>query len=288
MIIDLHIHSKNSDGTLSVKEIIDFAKKRKIFMLSITDHDSISSQDQATILARKVGINYISGVELNVTFINQKNLDQKQVSLDFLGYKFDFNNRELLKKLETIAQYRQKRALKILMKLNQELRKNHIKELDKSDLVKIQKSVDGVLGRPHIADYLVKKGIVKDRKEAFIKYLVKCNVPKYPLYPKEAAKLIRSAGGKVILAHPNDPYGTSLNKLTSSLNEQTKIIDDSLLNHIDGIECWHSRSDVKTTNHYLAYSKNRKLLVTGGSDCHQKPITMGTIDVPSHVADQFT
>ena len=70
------------------------------------------------------------------------------------------------------------------------------------------------LGRPHIADYLVKKGIVKTRQEAFDKYLVKCDVPKFPLYLEEASKLIRDAGGKLVLAHPNDPHGTSLASLT--------------------------------------------------------------------------
>ena len=79
-----------------------------------------------------------------------------------------------------------------------------------------------MLGRPHIADYLVKKKIVKNRQEAFDKYLVKCDVPKYPLYLEEASKLVRGAGGKLVLAHPNDPHGTSLAALTKSLAEQTR------------------------------------------------------------------
>lgn len=287
MTIDLHIHSKNSDGVLSVKEIIKLAKIKNIFMISITDHDSIFCQKQASILAKQSGINYVSGVELNVTFSPSRDLTQKSIFLDFLGYNFNSENTDLQNKLEKIAQYRNERALKILIKLNTELKKNQIKELDKKDLLKIRDSVDGVFGRPHIADYLVKKGIVKNRKEAFNRYLVKCNVPKYPLYLKEAANLIRNAGGKIVLAHPNDPYGTSLIKLTRSLDEQTKIIDDSILQYIDGIECWHSRNDERTTNHYISYSKNHNLIMTGGSDCHQKPIIMGTLNVPFYVADQF-
>lgn len=287
MIIDLHIHSKNSDGILSVKEIIELAKTKKITMISITDHDSILSQKQASLLAEKSGISYISGVELNVTYIDPRNPNQKPIFLDFLGYNFDFKNKELLYKLESIAKYRQRRVLIILDKLNEELKKDQVNQLNTEDFVNFLHSFDGVLGRPHIADYLVKKGIVKDRKEAFLRYLVKCNVPKYPLYPKDAAKLVRNAGGKIILAHPNDPYGTSLIKLTRSLDEQTKIIDDSLLQYIDGIECWHSRNDKKTTTHYLNYAKNRKIITTGGSDCHQKPIIMGTVKIPSYVAYQF-
>ena len=99
--------------------------------------------------------------------------------------------------------------------------------------------------------------------------------------------MVRNAGGKIVFAHPNDPYGTSLIRLTRSLDEQTNIIDDSILQYIDGIECWHSRNDEETTNHYINYSKEHNLIMTGGSDCHQKPIIMGTVKVPSYVADQF-
>ncbi|TRO49939.1 hypothetical protein E2P47_00720 [Candidatus Bathyarchaeota archaeon] len=222
-----------------------------------------------------------------MTFSPSGDLTQKSIFLDFLGYNFDSEDKDLQTKLEKIAQYRNERALKILIKLNTELKKNQIKELDKKDLLKIQDLVDGVFGRPHIADYLVKKGIVKNRKEAFDRYLVKCNVPKYPLYLKEAANLVRNAGGKIVLAHPNDPYGTSLIKLTRSLDEQTKIIDDSILQYIDGIECWHSRNDERTTNHYISYAKRHNLIMTGGSDCHQKPIIMGTVNIPFYVANQF-
>jgi len=116
---------------------------------------------------------------------------------------------------------------------------------------------------------------------------VRCNVPKYPLYLEEASKLVHNAGGKIVLAHPNDPHGTSLVALTKSLAEQTQIIEDSMLAHLDGIECWHSRSDAQTTSHYLKYGKEHDLIVTGGSDCHQKPIMMGTVAVPDYVAGQF-
>jgi predicted metal-dependent phosphoesterase TrpH len=60
-----------------------------------------------------------------------------------------------------------------------------------------------------------------------------------------------------------------------------------MLAYIDGVECWHSRSDAKTTSHYLQYAKEHGLMMTGGSDCHQKPVVMGTVDIPDYVADQF-
>jgi predicted metal-dependent phosphoesterase TrpH len=287
MIIDLHIHSKSSDGAFTVEEIVDEAKRRNIGFMSITDHDSIACQGVAEDLAMKAGIHFVTGVELNVTFLHMKYREGKPVSLDFLGYQFDAENKALSEKLGQIANYREERAAKILRNLNEEFKKEGRVELRKADFELIQASVDGTLGRPHIADYLVKKGVVRDRQEAFDKYLVKCDVPKYPLYLEEASKLVRNAGGRLLLAHPNDPHGTSLAVLTKFLPEQTQIVQETMLTFIDGVECWHSRSDAQTTEHYVKFAKEHGLLVTGGSDCHQKPVIMGTVNVPSYVADQF-
>jgi len=288
MIIDLHIHSKScSDGNLTVEELVKEAKSRNVGFMSITDHDSIGCQEKAMALARKNGIRYVYGVELNVTFSHPRYYAGKSVSLDFLGYQFDVKNRELKNKLQRIGKYREERAAKILDKLNAEFEKEGIAELTKKDLREIRDSVDGVLGRPHIANYLVRKEIVRTKQEAFDKYLVKCNVPHYPLYVEEASRLVRDAGGIIVLAHPNDPHGTSLVKLTRSLHEQTEIIEESILRYIDGVECWHSRNNALTTNHYIKFAKKHGLIMTGGSDCHQKPILMGTVKVPEHVAKQF-
>jgi predicted metal-dependent phosphoesterase TrpH len=288
MIIDLHIHSKTcSDGNLSVEEIIEEAKARNIELMSITDHDAIGCQNQARTLAQKNGIHYVHGVELNITFSHPKFRNGKPVSLDLLGYQFDVNNKALTSKLQQIAEYREERAAKILEKLNTEFKKEGLNKLTKNDLTEIQNSADGVLGRPHIADYLVRKKVVQNRQEAFDKYLVKCNVPKYPLYLEEASSLLRNAGGIAVLAHPNDPHGTSLAKLTKSLQEQTDIIEDSMLTYLDGVECWHSRNTAETTDHYVNFAKKHGLTMTGGSDCHQKPIIMGTVQIPDFVAQQF-
>jgi predicted metal-dependent phosphoesterase TrpH len=288
MKIDLHIHSKTcSDGNLTVEEIINEAKIRNIGLMSITDHDSIGCQEIAMALAKKNGIRYISGVELNVTFSHPRYQEGKAIALDFLGYQYDVKNRELKDKLQVMAEYREERAAKILDNLNVEFEKEGIEKLTKEDMKAIQASVDGVLGRPHIADYLVKKGIVRTRQEAFDKYLVRFNVPKYPLYLEEASRLVRNAGGIIVFAHPNDPHGTSLVDLTKSLDEQTEIIEESMLRYIDGVECWHSRNDAQTTNHYVKFAKKHGLIMTGGSDCHQKPILIGTVKVPEYVAGQF-
>ncbi len=115
---------------------------------------------------------------------------------------------------------------------------------------------------------------------------MKCNVPKMPLSLAEASGLVHGAGGKLILAHPNDPNGTSLIAFTESLEEQQRIIADSMLDFIDGVECWHSRHDDETSASYLAFAQERGLLVTGGSDCHQQPVLMGSVNVPEFVIQQ--
>jgi 3',5'-nucleoside bisphosphate phosphatase len=287
LTIDLHIHSNASDGKLAAQQLIAEAKSRKIGFMAVTDHDNISCQSVGIDAAKKAGIDYITGVELNVTFSNPKYKEGKPFSLDFLGYQFDHKNKPLLEKLALMAKYREERAAKILDNLNTEFRKENIQELTTEDLRKIQETVDGSLGRPHIADYLVKKGIVKDRLEAFNKYLVKCDVPKYPLPLEEASKLIHDAGGKIVLAHPTDQCGISLLPITTVLSEQTQIIQDTMLTYIDGIECWHLSHTPESTNHYITFAKKHGLIMTGGSDCHQKPIIMGTVDIPSWVAGQF-
>ena len=288
MKIDLHIHPKTySDGNLHIEEVFREAKKRNVDLMSITDHDSIDGQERAIALAKEHNISYITGVELNITFQYPPE-PGRAISLDFLGYQYAIGNQELKSKLELIRERREIRAREILEKLNIEFDKENIARFDEEDIKKIQDSVDGVFGRPHIARYLVEKGIVGSHQKAFDRYLVKCDVPKFPLSVAEASRLIRNAGGTLVLAHPNDPNGTSLVSITSDLDEQTKIIEGYMLEYIDGIECWHSRNDVRTTAHYIELAKKHHLLMTGGSDCHQKPILMGTLDIPDYVAEQFT
>jgi hypothetical protein len=302
--IDLHIHTRScSDGNLSIEEVFREAKNRNIDLMSTTDHDCIDCQERAMALATEYDISYITGVELNVTFHYPD--EDKDISLDFLGYGYDIGNQELKSKLQVIKEHREKRVWQILQNLNVEFDKEGIERFTEKDLKNIQalsrlKSLshtfslweplprgDLSIGRPHIANYLIEKGIVKDKQEAFDKYLVRCDVAKYPLSLAEASRLIRNAGGILVHAHPNDPQGTSLVSITRDLDEQTKIIEEYMLEYIDGVECWHSRHDEKSTAHYIEFARKHDLIITGGSDCHQKPIIMGTLDIPDWVAEQF-
>jgi hypothetical protein len=287
MKIDLHIHSNHSDGRMALERLFKEAHRRRIGLISITDHDAIDGQAEAMDLAHRYGMAYMVGLELNITFSHPDFKQGKGVSLDILAYQFNIHHRPLIQKLGDLKSYREKRAERILEKINGELSEEKRPPFTHKDLEAIQEQVDGTFGRPHIAAYMVKKGLVADKQEAFDRYLVKCNVPKMPVSLSEASELIRNAGGKLLLAHPNHPRGTSLLSLTSSLEEQQRIIEQAMLPHIDGVECWHSAHDAETTASYVNFAEKRGLMVSGGSDCHQSPILMGTVDVPPYVAKQF-
>lgn len=288
MKIDLHIHSKDcSDGKLTLADIFKEAHSRGIGLISITDHDNIGCQESAGSLAARYGIHYLSGVELNISFSHPGYKGGKAVPLDVLGYQYNIHDPALTHKIDELISYRRRRAEEILEKVNQEFRKRGLPPFTHKDLEAIEETVDGAFGRPHIANYMVRKGIVNDRQEAFDDYLVTCNVPKMPLSLEDASNLIREAGGKLMLAHGNDPNGTSLVSLTPSIEEQCRIIRETMLPFLDGIECWHSRLTPETTSAYLSLARDEGLMVSGGSDCHQDPIIMGTVQVPSYVAGQF-
>lgn len=285
MKIDLHIHTRTcSDGNLSIEDVFEEAHRRGIEFISITDHDTVDCQERAMVLASEYRMHYFTGVELNVSF---RLPGSKAVSLDFLGYCFRIHDGPLKDKLQMMRQRREERARQILNNLNKEFDKEGIKRFTEQDMQNIQATVDGAFGRPHIANYLVERHIVKDQQEAFDKYLVKCDVPKYPLALAEASSLVHGAGGLLVHAHPNDPHGTSLASITKDLEEQSHIIETYMLDYIDGVECWHSRNDEETTSYYVNFAKKWRLIMTGGTDCHQKPILMGSLDIPEDVVGQF-
>ncbi|MFC1863379.1 PHP domain-containing protein [Thermodesulfobacteriota bacterium] len=285
--IDLHIHSICSDGRMTPLEIFEEANRRGMGLISITDHDSIECQEEAIALSDEYDIFYIQGLELSISFSHPGYRDSKPISLDFLAYGYKISYQPLVRKLTELRDHRTKRAKQILEKINLELLKKGIPSFTHKDMIAIQDSVDGAFGRPHIANYLVKKGIVASRQEAFDEYLVKCNVPKLPLSLSEASELVKGADGKLMLAHPNHPRGTSLIKFTKDLTEQQKIIEEEILPYIDGVECWHSEHDKKTIESYLKFTKRLGLMTSGGSDCHQNPILIGKVEIPPVVAEQF-
>jgi 3',5'-nucleoside bisphosphate phosphatase len=288
MLIDLHIHSSScSDGAMTLEEIFAEAVRRGIQVLSVTDHDSIDCQETAMLMAKELGLVYIPGLELNVSFSLPAYRNGRPVSLDFLAYDFDACDPRLAGKLRMLREQRRLRAERILDNLNREFVREGLPLFDHGDMEAIEARVDGAFGRPHIADYMVEKGLTASRQEAFDRYLVKCNEPKTPVSLEEASNLVRGAGGKIVLAHANDPNGTSLAVLTPDLHEQQEIVRHHMLPHIDGVECWHSRHDRATTAAYVGFARKEGLIMTGGSDCHQRPLLMGSVPVPDEVLGFF-
>lgn len=272
---------------MDVPQIFETARQREVGLLSITDHDCMECQPEAASLAKKTKMHYLSGLEINVSFSHPKYRNGKPISLDFLAYGYDFENGPLLRKLRELRDYRNRRAETILERINAELAAENKAALTREDFEAIQDSVDGAFGRPHIAEHMVRKGLVENTQAAFDRYLVKCNAPKMPVSLDEASGLIKDAGGKLMLAHPNDPRGTSLAAFTRSLEEQQRIVQESIMPYIDGIECWHSRHDSATAESYGRFCRTFGLMATGGSDCHQNPVLIGAVAMPEFVAAQF-
>lgn len=288
MNADLHIHSKDcSDGKWSVKEILNYSLSNSIELISITDHDSISCQDMAASYAEELGIKYITGVEISIRYTLILNNMKLEGPLDILGYGFQISNARLRESLFLLAHHRRQRIRRILEKLNDRLKKEGQVPIKEKEIEQMEANLGSSIGRPHLADLMVKMGYVKDRTEAFTKYLEEVNVAKYPLSLEKASGLIRSAGGKVVLAHPNDPNGTSLKKFFEDIREQLSHIETHMLPFLDGIECWHSRHDKRSVEFYSHFAKEHGLLRTGGSDCHQNPVRIGAIKIPTEAVEEF-
>lgn len=241
-LIDMHMHTTYSDGKYTPKDLIDMAIKKGLYGISITDHDTIQGLKEANIYADERNLLFINGIEFSAF------LDDKEIHI--LGYKIDYNNKNLIKITKELKDSRESRAIRIIKKLN-ELGLN----IDDSDLYKY--SLESI-GRPHIANILIEKGYVKNKDEAFTRYLGKdcpAYVERYKLSVEESIGLIKDAGGVSIIAHPylinNDDY-------------VYKIIDMG----IDGIEVYHSKHSYNTAYKYKYIAEKNNLHITGGSDFH--------------------
>lgn len=241
-IFDMHIHSLHSDGKLSVREIFELAKERNIKGISITDHDNIDAMDQALSLSIEYGVDFISGIELSAHY--------KGFEMHILGYNFDHKDKDLNDFLKILRSHRIKRAFKIVDLLNE----NGIM-IDKDDLDAY--SLDSV-GRPHIAELLIKKGYAKDKNDAFRKYLgdgSKYFVDKLRLPLHDAISLIKNAGGFTSLAHPK-------------LLKEKSLLDAAIEFKIDAIEAFHSKQSKKDSEYFMMKARRNRLQFTGGSDFH--------------------
>jgi predicted metal-dependent phosphoesterase TrpH len=263
--IDLHLHSTCSDGTSEPEAVVQKAHAHGLKAISLTDHDCVDGVQIAMDAGRALGVEVVPGTELSAT------LDGKDIHI--LAYFIDCAHPGLINYLQIFRDERQRRAERIVNRLNQ-------LGVDITIHAVMAKAGDGVVGRPHIADALVEEGHVFSVSEAFQKYLG-YNRPayekKYLLSPEEAIYLIHAAGGLACLAHPG-------------IYNRDDLLPALIACGLDGIETVYSKHTPEQIRHYEAFADLYDLLQTGGSDCHgsgRGEPTMGTVEVPYAFLDRL-
>lgn len=263
--IDLHIHTTASDGTLQPTEIITKAQSLGLSAISITDHDTIDGSKEAINSGIPASVQFLTGVELSVS--PPENFTTSG-SMHILGYAFNPENHALNQALEKLRFARENRNPKIIKCLNSIGINISINEIIN------EFHVEGQLGRPHIARFMVKKGFAKSINDAFTKYLGNgkpAYVDKYRLDCEKAIEIILDAGGIPVLAHPKLVQLKKDNDLEALVIKLTE-------KGLKGIEAYYPEHNHKDTVRYLNIAKRLGLAVTGGTDFHGalKPdISMG-------------
>ena len=248
-MIDLHTHTNFSDGTDSPTQIINKALAAGISVLGLTDHDSISGWQEA-ITALRPGISLVPGSEISCQ-------TSDGISVHILGLLFDSENLELMGTMQATRENRHGRMAKIITRLNEA-------GIDISMQDVLDQLAEGAtLGRPHLADALVKKGVVASRDEAFTQMLhnkSKYYVSHYSPLPEVAIKMIKAAGGVSVIAHPM----ASHRGRTISLETFGSLIDAGL----DGVEVDHRDHSPDEKTQLIELAKQNNLVMTGASDYH--------------------
>lgn len=255
--IDLHTHSSVSDGTESPAELIRSAAGAGLGTVALTDHDSTGGWTDAAATASEVGLTFIPGMELSTRY--------GWKSVHMLAYLFDPADEPLTAELQRIRDARLSRAETMVAKLGADY------DLSWDDV--LQHTAPGAtVGRPHIADALVARGVVPDRSAAFETLLHPRGGYYEPIYaptPLDGVRLIRAAGGVPVLAHP-------------ATRGRDGIIQDVYLQRLvdsglAGLELDHRENteDGKAALRQLA--ERYGLILTGSSDYHGdgKPNRLG-------------
>lgn len=264
-IIDLHSHSTISDGIFSPEDLVRYAHSKNVQVLALTDHDDISGLERARVIADSLGIIFINGVEISVTW--------KKRTLHIVGLNFDNSNKKLQDGLKLIRMGRSTRAQKMAHSLGMA---GIMGSLEGAMFY----SKDGVIGRIHFAQFLVQKGYAKDVKAVFKKYLT----PGKPGYVEhlwakleDAVKWISEAGGDAVIAHPGR-YDMGSKLYPKLLNEFSD------LGGI-GIEVVSGSQDPSQSNYFSKLANESGLMASCGSDFHGPGISfrkMGQIqELPS-------
>lgn len=262
MKVDLHVHTQESDGSLSVEEIVDLAQVRNVRILAITDHESTQGIAKAESLAKPLNIEIIPGVELLTNYKGQE--------VHLLGYFRDVNNPVLQARLKEIRAERTALAFEMV-----ECLKNDGIPLDWQD-VKREVSSQGAVSKGHImrAIYHRSSGNGQKNWREIAAYFRPGGVAYLPYLKHtfhDAVDLIFASGGLPVIAHPG-------------LQSDPKMIFELLAYRPIGLEVyygyWERQSDL--ISYYSDIADKYAILATGGSDFHGPfgPIQLGQMDVP--------
>jgi len=248
---DLHCHTTCSDGSATPEEVLRLAKQTGLHGLSITDHDTIEAYKTALPIAKDIGIDLRTGIELSCQFQGH--------SIHLLGYDFDLTGPSVHQLCQRHIKRREDRNRAIIEKLQE-----HGIDVQYEELPKEGKTV----GRPHIAQIMVEKGYVASVREAFHQYIAegkKCYAAGASFSVGEAIEVIRSARGKIFIAHPQ--------LLPHDLD-----IEALLQFPFDGVECNYAKLSKASAQKWAEIAVSKGWLTSGGSDFHGavKPeITLG-------------
>ena len=259
--IDLHVHSTASDGTLTPSEILAMATRLGLKAIAITDHDTLAGSAAAISLGIPSTLQFLTGIEISAAAPPGFQLDG---SIHILGYGIDPGNDRLGSLLDVLKTARENRNPKIIARLNA-LGMN----LDADELKPLVG--EGVAGRPHIAQLMVKKGLADSIDDAFDRFLGKNRpgyVGKYRIPMADAIGAINAAGGIAVLAHPylNDFKGQDVFE---------PFLQSLISMGLGGIEAIYPDHPETATTEYCRLARKYDLLITGGTDFHGE-VTPGT------------
>ncbi len=247
-MIDLHTHSSASDGSLSPSSLIDYGASKGLKIMALTDHDTIAGLEEAKASSEKNNILFIPGIEINIEWPTGE--------FHLLGLDLKKPSSSLLDIIAFLRKSRKTRNEEIVEKMQSSGINVSVEEL------KNMFSTDS-LGRPHIADYLVSKKIVKNRQHAFDKYLARhmpFYVPKVGANLDEAIIAIKDSGGIPVLAHPLSLY--------LSWGKIEPVLQDIFDRGVEGLEAWHPGVRVVEAKRLEEMAKRIGYFITAGSDFH--------------------
>lgn len=255
--VDYHIHTTYSDGASSPTQIIKQAKELQYDEIAITDHDNIEGLAEARIAAEAVEMKIISGIELAT-------VTEEGIGLHILGYRIDPDSERLREFLQELLRRRDTRNEQLIAELQ-----DMGYDITFDDLVTGE---NNFIGKPVIARALVRKGYIRDQKEAFSKEILgsaRCRAIKKEKPPAtEAIEIIRSAGGIPVLAHPIQTRGIGSPGSEEFYENIETLIARLKKQGLRGLECFHPDQNEEQSARFVQLAEKYHLHITRGSDFH--------------------